>query len=102
MVFIEGVDKQGMVMKPTAAILSLLILIFSSGSLLAAASLEKCKETLEKFRVLGDVPDMMAQSYGYAVLPTIGKGGIGIGAGTEVGGNAGSELGAVGEVHGTL
>lgn len=45
----------------------------------AAASLEKCKETLEKFRQLGNVPELLAQSYGYAVLPTIGKGGIGIG-----------------------
>jgi len=80
MVFPDGADKQGIVMKPTATVFSLLILLFSSNTLLAAASLEKCKETLEKFRGLGDVPEMMAQSYGYAVLPTIGKGGIGIGA----------------------
>jgi lipid-binding SYLF domain-containing protein len=45
----------------------------------AAASLEKCKKTLGKFRQLGNVPELLAQSYGYAVLPTIGKGGIGIG-----------------------
>jgi len=45
----------------------------------AAASLEKCNETLGKFRQLGKVPELLAQSYGYAVLPTIGKGGIGIG-----------------------
>ena len=46
----------------------------------AAASLEKCQDTLKKFKVLGNVPEMLAESYGYAVLPTIGKGGIGIGA----------------------
>ena len=46
----------------------------------AAATLEKCNATLDKFKQLGNVPDMMAVSYGYAVLPTIGKGGIGIGA----------------------
>jgi lipid-binding SYLF domain-containing protein len=80
MVFPEGADKQGIVMKPTVAVFSFLIFLFSSNTVLAAASLEKCKETLEKFRVLGDVPEMMAQSFGYAVLPTIGKGGIGIGA----------------------
>ncbi|MFC1688571.1 YSC84-related protein [Pseudomonadota bacterium] len=67
-------------MKRAAQTLSFFVLIVISNSLQAAASLEKCRETLEKFRVLGDVPQMMAQSYGYAVLPTIGKGGIGIGA----------------------
>jgi lipid-binding SYLF domain-containing protein len=46
----------------------------------AAASLEKCTNTLGKFRQLGNVPELLAESYGYAVLPTIGKGGIGIGA----------------------
>jgi len=45
----------------------------------AAASLEKCKDTLHKFKQLGNVPELLALSYGYAVLPTIGKGGIGIG-----------------------
>jgi len=45
----------------------------------AAASLEKCTNTLGKFRQLGNVPELLAESYGYAVLPTIGKGGIGIG-----------------------
>jgi lipid-binding SYLF domain-containing protein len=45
----------------------------------AAASLEKCEDTLGKFRQLGNVPELLAESYGYAVLPTIGKGGIGIG-----------------------
>ena len=46
---------------------------------LNAASLTKCQETVEKFRKLGNVPQMMAESYGYAVMPTIGKAGIGIG-----------------------
>ena len=45
----------------------------------AAATLEECKATAAKMKDLGEVPQMMAQSYGYAVLPTIGKGGIGIG-----------------------
>jgi lipid-binding SYLF domain-containing protein len=46
----------------------------------AAATVEKCRETLGKFKQLGNVPELLAESYGYAVLPTIGKGGIGIGA----------------------
>lgn len=46
----------------------------------AAPSEEKCKETFAKFKELGNVPELLAQSYGYAVLPTIGKAGVGIGA----------------------
>lgn len=45
----------------------------------SAATVEKCRETLQQFRNLGNVPELLAESYGYAVLPTIGKGGIGIG-----------------------
>src|SRR5210317_299619 len=33
----------------------------------------------DKFKGLGNVPQLLAESYGYAVLPTIGKGGIGVG-----------------------
>jgi lipid-binding SYLF domain-containing protein len=46
----------------------------------AAATLDECNVTLAKFKQLGNVPKMISESYGYAVLPTIGKGGIGIGA----------------------
>ena len=45
----------------------------------AAASVEKCQAAFEKFKGLGNVPQLLAESYGYAVLPTIGKGGIGVG-----------------------
>lgn len=58
----------------------LLLITFCHSQVMAEASLEKCQSALEKFRKLGEVPEMMAESYGYAVLPTIGKGGIGIGA----------------------
>jgi lipid-binding SYLF domain-containing protein len=67
-------------MLKTAHLIFLLVLVTCfSTSANAAASLKKCKETLESFRQLGNVPEMLAESYGYAVLPTIGKGGIGIG-----------------------
>jgi len=46
----------------------------------AAATLDECNATLVKFKQLGNVPEMMTEAYGYAILPTIGKGGIGIGA----------------------
>lgn len=56
-----------------------ILLAFSTTTAEAAASLEKCQDTLVKFRQLGNVPELLAESYGYAILPTIGKGGIGIG-----------------------
>jgi lipid-binding SYLF domain-containing protein len=59
-------------------ILFVLLCLFSTAAW-SAASLKKCNATLEKFRALGNVPEMLAESYGYAILPTIGKGGIGIG-----------------------
>lgn len=45
----------------------------------AAATPEECKAALDQFHDLGNVSEMLAESYGYAVMPTIGKGGIGIG-----------------------
>jgi lipid-binding SYLF domain-containing protein len=56
------------------------LLLLPGGLAQAAATLEECKATLARFRELGNVPELLAESYGYAVLPTIGKGGIGIGA----------------------
>ena len=62
----------------------LLVLVFSlfavvMSTTVSAASLTSCQEALAKFKDLGNVSEMMAESYGYAVLPTIGKGGMGIG-----------------------
>ena len=57
----------------------LLMLMLSGTSAYAGATAKECQATLNKFKVLGNVPELLAQSYGYAVLPTIGKGGIGIG-----------------------
>ena len=45
----------------------------------AAATAEECQAAFAKFKGLGNVPELLAQTYGYAVLPTIGKGGVGIG-----------------------
>ncbi len=66
-------------LKTAQSLFFFVLLILFSTAAHAAASLQKCKDTVEKFRQLGNVPEMMAESYGYAVLPTIGKGGIGIG-----------------------
>ena len=44
-----------------------------------AASLSSCQETMGKFRELGNVPQLLSEAYGYAVLPSIGKGGMGVG-----------------------
>ena len=46
---------------------------------LADATLAECKETLTKFKELGNVSQLAAEAYGMAVMPTIGKGGMGIG-----------------------
>jgi lipid-binding SYLF domain-containing protein len=55
------------------------LIILSASSLVSAASLTSCQEAMAKFKDLGNVSEMLAESYGYAVLPTIGKGGMGIG-----------------------
>lgn len=55
------------------------LLVLQTTSVYAAASLQDCQATLAKFKGLGNVPEMLAQSYGYAVMPTIGKGAVGIG-----------------------
>jgi lipid-binding SYLF domain-containing protein len=60
-------------------ILFSVFMLFSATSALAAASPEKCQQAMAKFKQLGNVSEMLAQSYGYAVLPTIGKGGVGVG-----------------------
>lgn len=55
------------------------LLMLTGSTAYAAATVEECKATFEKFKDLGNVPELLAETYGYAVLPTIGKGGIGIG-----------------------
>ncbi len=55
------------------------LFVLSASSLVSAASLTSCQEAMAKFKDLGNVSEMLAESYGYAVLPTIGKGGMGIG-----------------------
>ena len=67
-----------MMIKTLKAVLALTLLLVVSTSA-TAASLSKCQEAMSKFRELGNVSELLAQSYGYAVLPTIGKGGMGIG-----------------------
>lgn len=66
-------------MKLKCARLLAILLSLAATETDAAATLEECRAALNKFRGLGNVSEMLAQSYGYAVLPTIGKGGIGIG-----------------------
>ena len=54
-------------------------LTLAGTSAFAAATEAECRASYDKFKDLGNVPDLLAETYGYAVLPTIGKGGIGIG-----------------------
>ena len=66
-----------MKLKIIAVLAVLLTLVGTSAN--AAATAEECQATFAKFKNLGNVPQLLAQTYGYAVLPTIGKGGVGIG-----------------------
>ena len=66
-------------MKRTLTVLFALGLALGSPAIFAAASVDECKETVATFKKLGNVSEMLAQSYGYAVLPTVAKAGIGIG-----------------------
>lgn len=66
-------------MKRRIYILAISVFALLVSSAATAASMTSCQETLKKFQELGNVPEMLAESYGYAVLPTIGKGGMGIG-----------------------
>jgi lipid-binding SYLF domain-containing protein len=55
-------------------VLTLLCLGFA-----APAAADKYSETIELFKNAGESAQFFKKSYGYAVFPTVGKGGIGIG-----------------------
>jgi lipid-binding SYLF domain-containing protein len=54
-------------------------LLLAGPAAFSAPSLRDCQDTMGKFKELGNVSELLGQSYGYAVMPTIGKGGAGIG-----------------------
>jgi len=58
---------------------SLIVFLVAFSPASYAVDAADCKATLETFKGLGNVSSMLSQSVGYAVLPTVGKGGIGIG-----------------------
>jgi len=58
-----------------ARVLGFLLLLFA-----VPALADDYDDTLKTFREAGQSGRLFAKSYGYAVFPTIGKGGIGIGA----------------------
>jgi lipid-binding SYLF domain-containing protein len=49
------------------------------GSLAQADDAAKCAETVKLFQAAGESGEFFKKSYGYAVFPTIGKAGLGIG-----------------------
>jgi lipid-binding SYLF domain-containing protein len=57
-----------------------ILLLVLVASFAQAESVEDYSETIEKFSDSETVSPYFGSAYGYAVLPTIGKGGIGIGA----------------------
>jgi len=66
-------------MKTFATLLLSASVAFFAGSAYAE-SVEDYSETTNKFRANETVAPYFDSAYGYAVLPTIGKGGVGIGA----------------------
>jgi lipid-binding SYLF domain-containing protein len=56
-----------------------LLLALPFGSALADEDAAKYSETLKVFRDAGESGSFFGNNYGYAVFPTIGKGGVGIG-----------------------
>jgi lipid-binding SYLF domain-containing protein len=67
-------------MKIRAGFIAGIAVLLSFSSAWADATPEECQEAAANFKSLSsNVGDMIAGSYGYAVFPTIGKGGFGIG-----------------------
>ena len=66
-------------MKNKLLTLTAILVMLAVSTAHAAPDPAKCAATFDKFMGLGNVPQLVAESYGYAVLPTIGKGGVGIG-----------------------
>ena len=64
-------------MKTRLPLLVLMLIVAAPGW--AAATYEECQATVEVFRELSNTSEFLANAYGYAVFPTIGKGGLGIG-----------------------
>ena len=62
--------------KPLIAILGVAVLGLQVSSAWAADS---CPDTANLFRKAGESASFFKNSYGYAVFPTIGKGGVGVG-----------------------
>jgi len=56
------------------------LLVFAATLLASSPALaDKYSETIELFKEAGESAEFFSKSYGYAVFPTIGKGGLGIG-----------------------
>ncbi|MEY4761079.1 MAG: hypothetical protein RLZZ200_935 [Pseudomonadota bacterium] len=65
-------------MKPMIRTVLLLLATLYAGAPAVAAG-DRYSETIQMFREAGESGKFFGKSYGYAVFPTIGKGGIGIG-----------------------
>ena len=63
----------------TRAILTSLLLAVLALALPAPASADNYSETIKIFKDAGESAQFFGKSYGYAVFPNIGKGGLGVG-----------------------
>jgi len=55
------------------------LLVAVASPVWAVPTSKTCLDTLDRFRKLEETNSFLSQAVGYAILPTIGKGGIGIG-----------------------
>lgn len=67
-------------MKKATFAATTLLLLLSAPLLADDVKIEDYSDTIAQFQALPNVGDLMNSAYGYAVFPTIGKGGLGIGA----------------------
>ena len=67
-------------MKIIKVVFASIFLLGTFSSAWAATTPEDCQKAITNFKSLsGNLSAMLGKSYGYAVFPTIGKGGLGIG-----------------------
>jgi lipid-binding SYLF domain-containing protein len=74
---IGHLDREEQIMGLRAGLIAAIVLATSSTAL--AQKVEDLSETIELFRGIPQVAPYFEKSYGYAVFPRIGRGGLGIG-----------------------
>ena len=75
----QAYQSVGVIMKSIVSMLSL-ALVFLGLTFSTSAHADKYAKTIADFKKAPEVQNFFQNAYGYAIYPTVGKGGIGIGA----------------------